>query len=123
MKQYIFKLHENGHDYIPWFVNKTEEKFVKTKKCPTCKQSVEKVEGCDYIYCVCGKDFCWRCLKPWNHGFDHFGCKEPVAEHEVSYTVHTVVPYFLKFKIQSNYVNLSLAKKFFSLTKFGVFEI
>lgn len=34
-----------------------------TRPCPGCKARAEKTEGCDHIKCVCGTDWCWRCLQ------------------------------------------------------------
>mmetsp|Transcript_2154 Transcript_2154/g.5037 ORF Transcript_2154/g.5037 Transcript_2154/m.5037 type:complete len:726 (+) Transcript_2154:2287-4464(+) len=53
-------LDENGQaderfqDYV-----KTE----KVKKCPRCKQAVEKSEGCNHITCRCKHHFCYVCGK------------------------------------------------------------
>lgn len=33
------------------------------KKCPMCKCTIEKVEGCNHISCRCGKHVCWVCLE------------------------------------------------------------
>ena len=30
-------------------------------RCPSCHHVVEKIEGCDYMNCVCGAEFCYRC--------------------------------------------------------------
>lgn len=31
------------------------------RKCPKCSIWVEKVDGCEYINCKCGIEFCYRC--------------------------------------------------------------
>ena len=30
-------------------------------RCPSCHHVVEKIEGCDYMNCVCGVEFCYQC--------------------------------------------------------------
>ncbi|KAG5574593.1 hypothetical protein H5410_054727 [Solanum commersonii] len=32
------------------------------KKCPVCRFTIEKVDGCNHIECKCGKHVCWVCL-------------------------------------------------------------
>lgn len=50
---------------------------VNGKKCPHCHQFVQKNGGCFYMSCVCGKDFCWGCLKPWDdHKFNPRLCSQ-----------------------------------------------
>ena len=34
-----------------------------TRPCPGCKARAEKTDGCDHIRCLCGTDWCWRCLQ------------------------------------------------------------
>ena len=37
---------------------------VQYRKCPFCGSSIIKNGGCNHMNCsLCGKDFCWRCLK------------------------------------------------------------
>lgn len=52
---------------------RTELEEVRTaariRKCPNCKRSIIKVDGCDHITCPCGVSFCYRCQKRW--GIDH----------------------------------------------------
>ncbi|CDP01520.1 unnamed protein product [Coffea canephora] len=33
------------------------------KKCPVCRFTIEKVDGCNHIECRCGKHVCWVCLE------------------------------------------------------------
>ncbi|MCD9559896.1 hypothetical protein HAX54_018224 [Datura stramonium] len=32
------------------------------KKCPVCRFTIEKVDGCNHIECRCGQHICWVCL-------------------------------------------------------------
>ena len=41
------------------------EVFYKT--CPKCKNPIWKNGGCDHMSCLCGNNFCWRCLRPLLH--------------------------------------------------------
>lgn len=46
--------------------DKKFEEFVegsRFKRCPNCGFWVEKVDGCEYIMCKCGKNFCYICGK------------------------------------------------------------
>jgi hypothetical protein len=41
----------------------------KIKKCPRCHRAIQKAEGCVHMICICGYQFCWRCLAKWRgHG-------------------------------------------------------
>ncbi|KAJ3331862.1 hypothetical protein HDU76_002001 [Blyttiomyces sp. JEL0837] len=33
----------------------------KWRRCPSCRAVVERKEGCNYILCLCGVGFCYRC--------------------------------------------------------------
>ena len=35
------------------------------KQCGNCRTFVDRVDGCDFIMCLCGYDFCYRCGGPW----------------------------------------------------------
>eukprot|EP00746_Dinoflagellata_sp_MGD_P072517 gnl/MRDRNA2_/MRDRNA2_29427_c0_seq1.p1 gnl/MRDRNA2_/MRDRNA2_29427_c0~~gnl/MRDRNA2_/MRDRNA2_29427_c0_seq1.p1 ORF type:complete len:506 (-),score=84.76 gnl/MRDRNA2_/MRDRNA2_29427_c0_seq1:317-1834(-) len=46
------------------------------KRCPKCKQAIEKVSGCNHMVCTtCGVHFCWKCLDIIS-GYDHFNRRE-----------------------------------------------
>jgi hypothetical protein len=35
----------------------------ETKVCPKCQAvSAKKKKGCDHVTCLCGHEYCWRCL-------------------------------------------------------------
>ena len=52
--------------YIPRVIDKL------TKECPHCRTPIEKTGGCNSMVCICGKEFCWLCLKPHsNHTTGH----------------------------------------------------
>lgn len=46
-----------------------------TKPCPSCREPIEKVDGCDHMTCRppggCRHEFCWLCLAPF----------QPIAQH------------------------------------------
>ena len=33
------------------------------KPCPSCKQVIDRYDGCNAVKCKCGIQFCWLCLK------------------------------------------------------------
>jgi ariadne-1 len=49
-----------------------------TKKCPKCKNRIEKNGGCMHMSCkMCRHGFCWHCLQPWEargHTWNHANC-------------------------------------------------
>ena len=38
---------------------------LNTKICPWCNKAVERSAGCNFMACLCGKNFCYMCSKPW----------------------------------------------------------
>jgi hypothetical protein len=36
------------------------------KACPFCLNMVERSSGCLHMTCRCGKQFCYRCGRPWS---------------------------------------------------------
>lgn len=54
--------------------------IANTKKCPKCKKTIEKNQGCNHMICPkvsggCGHHFCWICLGDWKeHGNNYFNC-------------------------------------------------
>ncbi|XP_076935535.1 E3 ubiquitin-protein ligase RSL1-like [Bidens hawaiensis] len=40
----------------------------KWKRCPGCRHCVERVEGCPFVRCRCGIDFCYNCGERVYHG-------------------------------------------------------
>jgi ariadne-1 len=49
-----------------------------TKRCPKCKNRIEKNGGCMHMSCkMCRHGFCWHCLQPWEaqgHTWNHANC-------------------------------------------------
>ncbi|KAI8148114.1 hypothetical protein BJV82DRAFT_653997 [Fennellomyces sp. T-0311] len=43
-------------------------------RCPNCRHVVERISGCNFIYCRCGANFCYRCGK--QHGYHHSACPD-----------------------------------------------
>lgn len=35
------------------------------RRCPNCRNGVEKNRGCDHMTCKCRHEFCWCCLAPY----------------------------------------------------------
>ena len=58
---------EAERKYVEW----AQSKGSGLKKCPKCKMSIEKNEGCNHMTCVsCKYDFCWLCRGKYTH--NHF---------------------------------------------------
>ena len=60
------------------------------KRCPQCKNAVEKKVGCDHITCVCGYEFCYRCGGVYKHC--ECGFQRIVAVHSTDSTPYTQFP-------------------------------
>ncbi|KAG7292598.1 hypothetical protein NEMBOFW57_002633 [Staphylotrichum longicolle] len=76
---------------VPWHANETCEQYdqrndkhrkaeraserevqTTTKACPSCGKRVFKHSGCNHMTCICGHEWCYRCLAPYAytaHGF------------------------------------------------------
>ena len=40
--------------------------LTNTKRCPKCRMSIEKNQGCRHMKCrFCTHSFCWDCMHPW----------------------------------------------------------
>jgi ariadne-1 len=52
------------------------------KKCPVCRQIIDKGDGCLLMTCICTHQFCWRCLKQWTGHRDFFECSEELRAVE-----------------------------------------
>jgi len=46
--------------------------YANTKKCPQCKENIEKNSGCMHITCRCKYQFCWLCLREWKNHTDYY---------------------------------------------------
>ena len=46
--------------YETWGFNKD------IRKCPRCRNLIEKTGGCERVDCLCGAGFCWRCMELWD---------------------------------------------------------
>ncbi|XP_051140404.1 ATP-dependent RNA helicase DEAH12, chloroplastic-like [Andrographis paniculata] len=44
------------------------------KVCPSCGLTIEKIDGCNHIECLCGRHVCWVCLET-------FGCSDSCYGH------------------------------------------
>lgn len=40
------------------------KKNLKLARCPHCLRICEKTEGCNYMTCICKKNFCFQCDIP-----------------------------------------------------------
>ncbi|KAK4649167.1 uncharacterized protein QC761_116575 [Podospora bellae-mahoneyi] len=48
-----------------WALTRALMREKEWKRCPRCKNGVEKTEGCNHMICVCGIDWCYRCERAW----------------------------------------------------------
>ena len=39
----------------------------KSKICPSCKQGITRIDGCDHLSCRCGQEWCYICLASWEN--------------------------------------------------------
>ncbi|CAM8888095.1 unnamed protein product [Rhodiola kirilowii] len=49
-----------------WCIGKEDQ----VKSCPTCRRTIEKIEGCNHIECLCGMHLCWACLETFGSSED-----------------------------------------------------
>ncbi|EFA80632.1 hypothetical protein PPL_06215 [Heterostelium album PN500] len=54
----------------------------KFKKCPSCTNWVEKIDGCNHIHCICDHKFCYNCGNsyPCTCGQDPHVVQEQIPE-------------------------------------------
>jgi hypothetical protein len=50
-------------------------------RCPGCRHLVEKTEGCDFMECICGEEFCYKCGQPFDGG-ETCGCPDNLPDEE-----------------------------------------
>jgi hypothetical protein len=43
-------------------------------QCPVCRVPIERIDGCSYMLCRCGTEFCWPCGEVWT--VHHMNCKD-----------------------------------------------
>ena len=36
------------------------------RKCPRCRNLIEKTGGCERVDCACGAGLCWKCMELWD---------------------------------------------------------
>ncbi|CAD6593306.1 MAG: hypothetical protein ASARMPRED_007270 [Alectoria sarmentosa] len=36
------------------------------RKCPRCRNLIEKTGGCERVDCLCGAGLCWKCMELWD---------------------------------------------------------
>lgn len=58
------------------------------QQCPTCTRIVERMEGCDFMSCVCGGKFCYQCgdklnryYRPYDEEADSCTCGAFARDH------------------------------------------
>ncbi|XP_071961677.1 uncharacterized protein [Antedon mediterranea] len=77
---------KQAHEYVRTIKKMESDKrehrisSVQVKRCPHCKRAMEKNGGCPNMVCVCGKSFCWVCLRP--HYYSP-SCNQAAKTHEV----------------------------------------
>lgn len=59
-----------GASHDPEFARWLASQQSLVKECFACGRPVEKNQGCNHITCRCGKQWCWLCQLPYEHG--HF---------------------------------------------------
>lgn len=59
---------------------------VRVKRCPFCRNLIEKHTGCNYMFCICGNAFCWDCLQDYNK-HDYSKCRINQAKLQVRFVV------------------------------------
>ena len=86
--QVFRKKHERYAKMVENSKKETLITSVGVKNCPFCNYPIQKGLGCNHMVCgLCGKEFCWYCLRIWSSHGDV--CKGVVALREVVIPVNT----------------------------------
>ncbi|XP_030834942.1 uncharacterized protein LOC100889560 isoform X2 [Strongylocentrotus purpuratus] len=83
-EQHIQHIKDTGVD------NEKSERItsVKVKRCPSCRNPMEKKGGCNSMYCICGFNFCWECLAAWqDHDLSLWNFKCPQKQENLEFFV------------------------------------
>ena len=91
--------------------------FVNVKKCPSCKEPINKNGGCSHMMCRCGCSFCWECLTPWaQHVSNGLTCAKKVQETVI------IFEYLLYYKYYDRSANRLTAWSFFIAKRLAYYQ-
>ncbi|GAA0184815.1 RNA helicase [Lithospermum erythrorhizon] len=66
------------HSLHKWSLGKDN-----VKKCPGCKFTIEKIEGCNHMECKCGRHVCWVCLEIFDNSSDCYQHLRSVHQDDI----------------------------------------
>ncbi|KAL3840343.1 hypothetical protein ACJIZ3_024934 [Penstemon smallii] len=106
--QFCFSCSSEAHSPCSCLMWETNWIVINTMLCPKCHKPIEKMEGCNFILCICGQTFCWLCgcatgsEYDWETIVDHkCGSYEKEGE-DATKTLLRYKHYFKRFKAHTD---------------------
>ena len=79
-----------------------------TKPCPSCKNAVMKVEGCNHMTCACRYEFCWICNRKWSECGGVMNCSANLGNNYQGPRINTDANDIIRKNLQESKYTIEL---------------